>query len=493
MTVADAVGEMREAERIKVEQARAEEEAEAGHAFAAAADSSASAPSPLLARYNELLHLLLSLLLRCGRIYHGIVLDFNLLQDQLLPFFGSLDESSSAGSRLQPGPFWSLAPEQQHVASQLLYYFDALSPSLLQLLLECMRHTALPLPSKLLLLNLIEDKFHQSNAMSAESDEFNTPAPSAPRWSVGSYVSFILGLIRPSAAVPAGEPNALSAQVSPLMEVACKMLRSISETEIDAALRDTLPPIAAAAAPMPVARGARVVLPPTTQSEVMIAPSSPAVLLELLAPMLSSTLQATLASSSSSAAASSSSAAAAAAPPKLDLLSALIVLDSLLEHAGHSAALPSPLASLLPAACYFLLCRSLTGSMVEGGLVRASAGWTAAPLVGFVKSGQSWMVALRLLYATATRGSLARMLESMSSAFTARAQDTQSQSRAVVVLVALTKCAGLREMLQQPAHQAAVLALAASMQRHTGIASQTLMAALHSELTMLFGQQASLL
>ena len=501
ITVAGAVAELRKAERMKLEQARAEGEAEAGHAFAVAAavpDASASAPSPLLARYNELLQLLLSLLLRCGRIYHGIVLDFNLLQDQLLPFFGSFAQSSPsdtdnaapASSNLQPGPFWMLAADQQHVASQLLYYFDALSPSLLQLLLACMRHPELPLPPKLLLLDLIEDKFHQSNSEAAASEPGNALA----RWSVGSYVSFILGLIRPT--VP--PTMAVSAAgVSPLMEVACKMLRGITEVEIDAALQDTMPVAAAPVPQMPVVvRGARVVMlpQPAESSEVMIVPSSPVVLLELLAPLLSSTLHSSLSPSSSEPSGVPFSALAAVVPPQLDLLSTLILLDSLLEHAGRSAVLPPSLGELVPSACYFLLSRSLTGSMVEGGLVRAHAGWTSAPLVGFVSAGQPWMVALRVLHATAARGALKSVLASMARAFTAgtQPQNARAQERAVVVLVALTKCARIREMLQQPQHQAAVLALAASIQRHTGIASQTLLAALHSELALLFGQQAAM-
>jgi hypothetical protein len=454
------------------------------------------------------------MLLNAGRIFHGQgVLDYNVLQEQLLPFFGERmiadeeEEQHKHASTVAQGPFWSLPPALQHKSVQLLYYFDALHPVTLQLLLDCLRdHTApdsavvVPLESKLLVLDMLEEKRRQARASGMEDAKSS--------WPLMQYVSFMVGALRTDLATNApassGSDEVFDSQrVSPLLPTVCRMLRSITSDEVDAALLAQSAPSAAIRGRGAAVQTAREGTSSISGSELA---SPPGVLLELLAPVLSTSMEAAMRDITASSAASSSISSASSAP-KLDALSALVLLDALLAHSDVSA-LPSSMdGGMLASLLYALLSRSVTGSMLESGLVRASitsSNWlSSAPVMDLVHT-KPWLLAMRLLCrtaatsdagATASPTPLSRLLSLMQQTLapsSSSSSATPSAALAVVVVFGalLQGAGGMRELLQRPSYRAAVLALAATVQRTQGIASQTLMAQLQAELQLLFGRQA---
>lgn len=464
--------------------AQQDQENEAAKSEEAAADSFAvvapvplaAVSSPLLTRYFEMVDLLLDLLLNAGRIYHGVVLDYNLVQDQLAPFFGhfaSASASASVPTPVIPGPFWTLPLSLQHKSLQLLYYFDSLSPLSLQLLLECVRANladgaaSLSLASRLLVVDMVEDKYEQAQSQRA-----------AP-WPLQSYIAFILGMVRSdlSAAASASAsslppaPDAIDpARVSLLLPTACRMLRGIGASEIDAAMNGQIVTVGKASSRQSRAHAAAAAT--AVEPALLPLPSSPAVLLELLAPMLAHSLQASLpASALADAQAESASSPSPAVPPavpasasnepaRLDFLSALLLVESLLSHAGDDAALPPALFALMPAALYYLLSSTLSAALVESGAVRAPAGWLTAPPTSFLVAGgtsggsggghggQLWLLSLRLLHQlsasvpSSSSGCLSRLLRLMHAKLRSGASISSGRDSAhqvVVVLAALTK------------------------------------------------------
>jgi len=493
-------------------------------AFSAGASAS-SFSSPLLSRCVEMLDLLLSLLLNCGAHFHPQgLLDYNMLQEQLLPLFAQEVEEEQEQSpqpragpiRVYAGPYWSLPLHLQHKCVQLLYYFEVLQSRTLQLLLECLRdhtaptadanaassHVSLSLPAKHLLLDMLQEKFAQSCSVVRNG----APAP----WPLMQYVSFVLAMLRTDLSRPAESSSPASfdpARVSPLLPVACRMLRDVGAEEVDAALQQALTP-------------AQLKL----RNPAVLSPSSPSVLLELLAPVLA----ASLAEADASVASKSSTLSSSSSLPRLDALSGLVLLDALLAHCSASpssssgsrsladVSVPPSVAAVLPGVLCALLCHSLSGSALEAGLVRVPAGWLASPADAFVSQQQqqqqpqqqqahgnkAWLLAMRLLLVTesarlpsAAAGAhtpLASALQLLSAKLRPkqRAAHPADAMQAVVVLTALTKCAGVRDLLTRPQHQQAVLDMAADIQRQQGVASQTLVATLQAELTLLFGSRA---
>jgi len=453
----------------------------------AEASSAGGAGAGVVVRYVEMLDLLLNVLLNCGRIFHaasssvrgaGQILDYNVLQEQLLPFFGVYPEDAADTQDQQhpvvPGPFWSLPLALQHKSVLLLFYFDALDPYTLQLLLDCLRDNialassnaaSLSLDAKLLLLDMLEEKRRQSARV---------PDRTAG-WPLMPYLSFLIGCIRADVtgkSASGGNAVCDPSRVSPLLPTVCRMLRSVGADEIDSAL------LAAGNA--------------TAAEDERSAP--PGELLELLAPVLAASMQAAVTG------AEGQQGQATSSPPKLDALSSLVLLDSLLAHSASddrlaSCPLPASLAPLLPPLLFQLLSQSVSGSMLEGGLVRPGRGWLDQSVQEVLQGDKPWIIAMRVLHrssatadvsASPLSGMLALMRRTLSSAPSASAS-----LAVVVVLGALLQCAGgVRELLQRPPFKADVLALAASAQSMQGIASQTLMALLQAELALLFGRQA---
>lgn len=454
------------------------------------------------------------MLLSAARVYHPHVLGFDIMQTQLIPLFGSFPTAPVPTSSASPlpisatvGPFWFLPLRLQHRLLQLFPYFVNLDVGLVQILLEVVRSNVAGVDPQLLPSNdantvaAIRRPSTQSKLQVLDmivSARHRRPShhPNAPAMSLPHYLSFILGTLRVDHRLAQLAANAVSTEneepeIEPdaaLLTAACRMLADVSENDISECITEP---------------GATLNLTPSS-------------VLHLLTPMLLPCLTSSTPSSPPS----------SIAP--LTLRTVLVLIESLLRHASlglprgqHNAGtfMSAELADILPATLYSVLSSALTSSRAESAdmetvLSNPPNNWLdmqtpSLPTLGRGWRGRGWLLAMRILMLIAPMPSGTEQVADEADRLSSRKssdclqqllhlvkrtlvdaakQDDRHRNearQAIIVLAALIKFRPLRPMLY--GYRSQLLQLHTHIRQLPGLASQTLLASITSELTLLFG------
>lgn len=422
----------------------------------------------LMQRFSQMYTSILTILLDCGRVFHQKVLDYNVLQTQVVKVFGELEDSRTTAS-ITLGPFWSLSLDQQRGFLNLLYYFDVVDEELVRVIYACIKKLMSErsrqqqeekkddepthsdsLPS----IHLVLDMLHEKHSSFTNG--------------VAGYITLLISLIRwDTVAVSTASPFSTS-HVSSLLPKVCTQLRSITDDELNyyAAVSGN-------------------------GDNSMADANVNITLLDILSPILEECMDANL----NLVVSSSSSSTPSAVQPKFDFYTIIILLDCLLPSFTSSTAVPiSPrLLTLLPRYLWTILSNTLSSSLVESG--EKFVVGLGSNLMHFISSSSSqqqqqpWLLPMKLLLRLSHTSVAADLIQLMQSHLTRTTDGLGLSTQVVIVITAIVRCASLRPLLHH--HSSLLLPLVSRIRATPNIASQTLLVSLQSEVTMMFGQQAT--